>query len=109
MDSLIYILQKRIIKFYQNQYADEEKFLNLVCKLHHQMKVMENHKYLEPKSSCTFDELVIFLKKVRKEVSSVNATGGCKGSEMGSIHTSEFDHMKHLNIPIFVKNTPHSQ
>jgi hypothetical protein len=51
VDSLIYILQKRIIKFYQKEEADEEKFVALVLKLHHQLKGMEKNKYLDPKSS----------------------------------------------------------
>lgn len=51
IDSLLYILQKRIIKFYQGEPADEEKFISLVVKLHTQMRNMEKSKYLEPKSS----------------------------------------------------------
>jgi hypothetical protein len=40
IDSLLYILQKRIIKFYQGDTADEEKFVSLVLKLHQQMRNM---------------------------------------------------------------------
>jgi hypothetical protein len=58
IDSLLYILQKRIIKFYQNEQADEETFINLVLKLHQQMKNMEKSKYLDPKSSQAINELV---------------------------------------------------
>jgi hypothetical protein len=40
------LLQKRIIKFYQNDTADEERFIALVLKLHQQMRNMEKSKYL---------------------------------------------------------------
>ena len=55
-------MQKRIIKFYQNEQADEEKFISLVLKLHHQMKNMEKSKYLEPKSSQAINELIKFMQ-----------------------------------------------
>lgn len=64
MDSLIYILQKRIIKFYQKEEADEEKFVALVLKLHHQLKGMEKNKYLDPKSSRSIEELVKFIQQI---------------------------------------------
>lgn len=40
------ILQRRLLKFYKGQQADEEKFLFILSKLHSQMKSMESHKYL---------------------------------------------------------------
>lgn len=54
LDSIVYILQKRVLKFYQEQPADEEKFISMLTKIHNQMKHMEAHKYLEPKSSSSF-------------------------------------------------------
>ncbi len=51
IDSLLFILQRRIVKFYKNEEADEEKFIGLVMKIHQQLKSMENNKYLEPKTS----------------------------------------------------------
>ena len=62
LDSLLYLLQKRIIKFYQNDTADEERFITLVLKLHQQMRNMEKSKYLEPKSSMAIAELVGFMQ-----------------------------------------------
>ena len=55
-------MQKRIIKFYQNEQADEEKFITLVLKLQQQMKNMEKNKYLEPKSSQSIHELIRFMQ-----------------------------------------------
>ena len=46
VESIIFILQKRLLKFYRNEKADENKFLSALCKIHAQMKSMENHKYL---------------------------------------------------------------
>lgn len=63
VDSVLYILQKRIIKFYQGEHADEDKFLSMLLKINNQMKSMEAHKYLEPKSSQAFGELIEVLKK----------------------------------------------
>ena len=47
----MFVLQKRIIKFYSNENADENKFLDVLIQLHQQMAKMEENKYLEPKSS----------------------------------------------------------
>ena len=55
IDSLLYILQKRIIKFYKNEEADEERFISLVIKIHNQLRSMENNKYLEPKTSLSIN------------------------------------------------------
>lgn len=72
IDSLLYILQKRIIKFYQNEQADEEKFITLVLKLCSQMKNMEKNKYLEPKSSHAVTELIHYMHVYQRNV--VNQT-----------------------------------
>jgi uncharacterized protein with von Willebrand factor type A (vWA) domain len=61
IDSLLYVLQKRLIKFYQNEPTDEDKFISILTKLHSQMKNMENSKYLEPKTSVAIAELVKYL------------------------------------------------
>jgi hypothetical protein len=63
LDSLLSILQRRIIKFYQDEPADEEKFASLVLKIHHQLRAMEKNKYLEPKNSASVNELVQFLQQ----------------------------------------------
>lgn len=62
VDSLLYILQKRIIKFYRGEPADEDKFVTLVTKLAQQMRSMEKSKYLDPKSSVALNELVKFMQ-----------------------------------------------
>lgn len=62
IDSLLYILQKRIIKFYQGEQAEEDRFIELVLKLHQQMRNMEKNKYLDPKSSHSVNELIKFMQ-----------------------------------------------
>lgn len=68
IDSLLYVLQRRIIKFYKNEEADEEKFISLVLKIHHQLRSMENNKYLEPKTSQSILELVKFMAIHQKNI-----------------------------------------
>ena len=68
IDSLLYVLQRRIIKFYKNEEADEEKFISLVLKIHHQLRSMENNKYLEPKTSQSILELVKFMSIHQKNI-----------------------------------------
>ena len=51
INSLLYILQKRILKFYTNEKTDEYKFSSLVQKIYLQIKQMEKAKYLDPKCS----------------------------------------------------------
>ena len=62
IDSLLYVLQKRIIKFYQGEPADEERFISLVLKLNQQLRAMEKNKYLEPKSSQSVNELTQYMQ-----------------------------------------------
>ena len=62
IDSLLYILQKRMIRFYSGEPAEEDKFIAVVMKLNQQMKKMEKSKYLEPKSSESVSELVKFMQ-----------------------------------------------
>ncbi len=52
------IIQRRLIKFYQGHHVNEDKFLSVLKKLYHQIKFMEKHKYLEPKCSMSFQELI---------------------------------------------------
>lgn len=40
LDSVLYILQKRILKFYNNERTDEDKFITVLSKLNQQMKNM---------------------------------------------------------------------
>ena len=61
INTLIFILQKRIMKFYEQAEVDEPKFIAAVIKVHAQLKNMENNKYLEPKSSHAATDLVKYL------------------------------------------------
>ena len=61
VDDLIFVLQKRLLKFYNRQEADESKFVDVLQHLHSQMHKMEEHKYLEPKTSRSFGDLLRFL------------------------------------------------
>ena len=78
----------------------------MLAKLHSQMRAMETHKYLDPKSSQTFEELVHFLKK--KQVKEASMFNNCNinvkdnnnmnkiySSDVESIHLSEFEQGKH--------------
>ena len=51
---LIEVLQRRIIKFYTGQEADEHKFHQIISTLHQHLSRMEDNKYLEPKMSNAF-------------------------------------------------------
>jgi hypothetical protein len=46
IDSLLYVLQKRIVKLYKHEETDEEKFIAIVLKINLQLKNMEINKYL---------------------------------------------------------------
>lgn len=55
---LISVLQRRIIKFYVGEDADETKFHSILTNIQHHLAKMEENKYLEPKLSCSFRELI---------------------------------------------------
>lgn len=66
---MLFVLQKRLLKFYNNETADENKFLDVLIQLHQQMAKMEENKYLEPRSSKSIEDLLRHLLK------SVGLTG----------------------------------
>lgn len=49
--TLLYLLQKRVYKFYNNEPANDAKFIDLLMKVYATVKGMEDSKYLEPKLS----------------------------------------------------------
>lgn len=51
------------MKFYHNDQADELKFLDVIAHLHTQMLKMEEHKYLQPKTSKSFQQILTYLSK----------------------------------------------
>ena len=46
LDSVLHLLQKRLVKMFRSEAADDLKFIRILTRLHHQMKNMEGHKYL---------------------------------------------------------------
>lgn len=58
VEALIGLLQKRILRLYRCEQTDEAKFGSTLRKIHGSMHKMESHKYLEPKLSTAFGELV---------------------------------------------------
>lgn len=63
MEDVIFVLQKRILKFYAHEAADENKFLDVLIQLHQQMAKMEENKYLEPRTSKSIEDLLRHLLK----------------------------------------------
>lgn len=62
---LISVLQRRIIKFYVGEDADEAKFHSILLNLHHHLSRMEESKYLEPKFATSFKELLTLTANVQ--------------------------------------------
>lgn len=61
VEDVLFVFQKRIMKFYRREDTNEEKFLDVLVQLHQQMARMEESKYLEPKNSKSIEELLRFL------------------------------------------------
>ncbi len=55
LEGVINLLQRRLLKFYKKETADDSKFAATIKKLHNSMGKMEKYKYLEPKLSKSFD------------------------------------------------------
>lgn len=55
---LIDVLQRRIIKFYIGQEADEHKFHTILNSIQHHLLKMEHSKYLQPKFGSSFKPLL---------------------------------------------------
>ena len=63
VEDLLYVLQKRIMKFYKKEEADEEKFLSILSHIYSQLHGMEKAKYLEPKTSESISDFVTFMQQ----------------------------------------------
>ena len=67
------MLQKRLLKFYHNEQADESKFTSILNQIYNNLLKMEENKYLEPKLSKSFEDLLRFLtKKDLKELRTID-------------------------------------
>ena len=56
--NLIDVLQRRIVKFYVGQEADEQKFHSILSSIQHHLLKMEHNKYLAPKFANSFQKLL---------------------------------------------------
>lgn len=58
LETLVIALKKRIIKFYNQQETDEEKFKLLVKKIYKKMFILEHGKFMAPKYTSCFTDLI---------------------------------------------------
>ena len=58
LETLIIALKKRILKFYAEDDCDEDKFKLLVKKIYKKMYVLERGKYMAPKYTTCFTDLI---------------------------------------------------
>lgn len=58
VETLIIALKKRIIKFYNQEQTDEEKFKLLVKKLYKKMFLLQRGKFMAPKYTSCFTDLI---------------------------------------------------
>lgn len=68
---LIMVLQKRVIKFYTGEDADEPRFHNIITNLQSHLAKMEESKYLEPKLAPILTELVTITTAASDEMAPV--------------------------------------
>jgi hypothetical protein len=52
------VLQRRIIKFYVGEDADEARFHHILLNISHHLAKMEENKYLDPKLAPTLRDLL---------------------------------------------------
>lgn len=64
LHDLLDVLQRRLIKFYTGKEADEHKFHLILNNIHTHLARMEDSKYLEPKYSPVFKELLTLTSTV---------------------------------------------
>jgi hypothetical protein len=58
LETLIIALKKRIIKFYNREEADEDKFKLLLKKVYKKMYILEKGKFMTPKYTSCLSDLV---------------------------------------------------
>lgn len=55
--TLVLVLQKRVLRFYQRRPCNEEKFISIIYKIITKIVKMEQGKYMEPKFSDSLEQL----------------------------------------------------
>ena len=58
VETLVIALKKRVMKFYAGEAADEDKFKLLIKKVYKKMLILEKGKYMAPKYSSCFSDLI---------------------------------------------------
>lgn len=61
LENLVIAFKKRIMKFYNNELCDEQKFMLLIKKIYKKMFLLEKGKFMTPKYSTCFTDLIEFL------------------------------------------------
>lgn len=72
----MFILQKRLLKFYRNEPTNDLKFMELLIKIWSNVKIMEEAKYLQPKFSQSVGELVDYVKNKINDIDLPNMMQG---------------------------------
>lgn len=60
--SLLRMLCRRLLKFYENEHSDDRSFATAVTKAQRMLQRQEKHKYLDPKVSFALEEFTDYLK-----------------------------------------------
>jgi len=60
--SLLRMLCRRLLKFYEGEHSDDTSFAMAVTKAQRVLRRQEKHKYLDPKVSLALDEFTDYLK-----------------------------------------------
>ena len=58
VENLVLGLKKRLLKFYRNEACDEDKFKLLLKKIYKKMYILEKGKFMAPKYSTCFNDLI---------------------------------------------------
>ena len=58
VENLVIALKKRVIKFYRGEACDEDKFKLLLKKIYKKMYILEKGKFMAPKYSTCFTDLI---------------------------------------------------
>jgi hypothetical protein len=61
IENLVLALKKRVIKFYNKENCDEDKFKLLIKKIYKKMYLLEKGKFMQPKYSTCFGDLIGLL------------------------------------------------
>ena len=58
LENLVIAMKKRLIKFYNQEACDEDKFKLLIKKIYKKMYLLEKGKFMTPKYSTCFNDLI---------------------------------------------------